>query len=79
MSHYTLLYTQQVELRADDLVVTVFRVSQVIVLMSAVTVNRNSAPIARNKELSRFTVDISHVETANSLETSSTSIDSING
>ena len=44
--HYcTLLFTQQSELRAVDLVVAVFRVSQVIVLISAVTVNHNSATL----------------------------------
>ena len=35
------------------------------VLMSAITVNHNSAPIARKNELLRFTDNIATVKTAN--------------
>ena len=65
MHHCTLLRTQQFEIRAADLVVAVFGVSQVIVFMSAVTVSHSNEPIAWKNKLPRLAVDISTVKTAN--------------
>ena len=65
MHQCTLLCTQQFKTRAVDLVVAVFRVSQVIVFMSAVTVSHSNAPIAWKNKFPRLAVDISTVKTAN--------------